>query len=59
MFLGGHATWNRLFDLTKMDPVTKRLLASTVLNAVQDFYKDPNNIRRFEEWKKEREKQND
>jgi hypothetical protein len=47
------------FDLTKMDPVTKRLLASTVLNAVQDFYKDPNNIRRFEEWKKEREKQND
>lgn len=42
-------------DLTLMDPMTKKLLASTILDAVIAFYKDPKNIRRFEEWQKERE----
>lgn len=38
----------------QMDPITKRLLFSTFLDAVQAFYQEPENRRRFEEWQKRR-----
>lgn len=38
----------------QMDQISKRLLFSTFLDAVQAFYEDPENKRRFEEWQKRR-----
>lgn len=34
-----------------------RLLCKAVLEATQRFYEDPENVRRFEEWRAAREKE--
>lgn len=47
-----------MIDVSKIPAADMRLLSSTVLDAVKRFYDNPENRRRFEAWKKEREKQN-
>ena len=42
------------FDLSQMGEADRRNLASTCLEAVKRFYEDPENIKRFEAWKKQR-----
>ena len=39
--------------------IEKKLLCSTFLDAVIRYYKDPENERRFQEWKKKRESSQD
>jgi len=38
-------------DTSQIPAVEVRLLCSTVLEAVMRFYEDPDNLRRFEEWR--------
>ena len=40
---------------TKIPAVELRVLCATVLDAVKEFYRDPENQRQFEEWKKEKD----
>jgi len=39
----------------KMPAVEVRVLCATVLDSVTAFYQDPENQRRFEEWKRKKE----
>ena len=40
-------------DTSLIPPTETRLLCATFLEAVKHFYEDPENVRRFEEWRKE------
>ena len=40
---------------TKIPAAELRVLCATVLDAVKDYYSDPENQRRFEQWKHEKE----
>lgn len=44
-------------DVSQISQVEKRILASRFYEAVKRFYEDPVNLQRFEEWKKEKGKQ--
>lgn len=49
-------------DCSKMSRLTKQLLASSLFDDLVEHFNNPDNQRRFEEWKKERqqaEKQNE
>lgn len=46
------------FDFSQIPAVERRKLGKTFLGAVERFYSDPENIRRFEEWKKSQEVHN-
>ena len=35
-----------------MNTVQSNIIARTVFKCIQDFYSDPENVRKFEEWKK-------
>ena len=39
-----------------MNEIQAKTLARSVYKAIQTFYSDPENVRKFEAWKKEREK---
>lgn len=39
-----------------MNDIQANNLARSVYKSIQSFYSDPENVRKFEEWKKEREK---
>ena len=41
-------------DLSKMSQIDRRLLSSTLYNAIKKYYENPENLRRFEEWQKKR-----
>lgn len=43
------------FDFSQIPEIECRRLGKTFLAAVERFYANPENIRRFEEWKKEQE----
>jgi len=45
---------NPRFDLSQMGKADKRNLCSTFYDAVNRFYDDPKNVRKFEAWKKAR-----
>jgi hypothetical protein len=38
----------------KIRAVDLRVLCATVLQSAEAFYKDPENLRRFEEWQREK-----
>lgn len=42
------------FDLSKISKVDRELLASTFLDAVLEFYSNPENESRFQEWLREK-----
>lgn len=42
------------FDLSQIGEADKRNLCSTFLGAVNSFYDNPANVRKFEAWKKAR-----
>ena len=44
-------------DLSKMSQIDRRLLSSTLYNAIKKYYENPENLRRFEEWQKKRGEQ--
>lgn len=53
----------KAFRMIKINPeeiskVDMQLLCMTFLDAIKEFYKDPENQRKFEEWKKEMEQKN-
>ena len=39
----------------KIPAVELRVLCATVLDSVEQFYRNPENQRRFEQWKREKE----
>lgn len=41
-------------DCTQIPCVEVNILCSTLVAAMERFYSDPENCRRFEEWKKQR-----
>lgn len=41
-------------DTSQIPAVEVQILSATFLDAVQRFYDDPENIRRFEEWRNKR-----
>lgn len=43
------------FDLSQMGEADKHNLASTFCEAVQRFYDDPVNRKKFEEWQRQRQ----
>lgn len=49
-------TLNIKIDCSKMSELSKRLLGSSVFNDLVEHFNNPENQKRFEEWKKEREK---
>lgn len=42
-------------DLRKLPPLEQARLGKTLLAAVKRFYENPNNVKAFEAWKKERD----
>ena len=44
---------------SQIPAVELRVLCQTLLESVEAFYQDPENQRRFEEWKREKEEQDD
>lgn len=40
-----------VIDPSKIPEVELNLLCASILSAVQDFYANPENVRRFEEWR--------
>ena len=46
-------------DCSKINEVTKRLIGSSLYDDLIKHFNDPENQRRFEEWKKERSEKND
>lgn len=44
-------------DTSQIPAIEVKILSSTILKAVQVFYEDPENVRRFEEWRAAREKE--
>ena len=40
-------------DVRKIPPLERRLLGGTFFKAMERFYADPNNQRRFETWERE------
>lgn len=45
------------FDISQIPAIEIQLLSATILEAAQRFYEDPENVRRFEEWRTAREKE--
>lgn len=43
-------------DISQIPKIEMDLLCATILEAAQKFYEDPENRRRFEEWKKSNSK---
>ena len=43
------------FNFDEIPNIEKRILFSRFLKRIKIFYEDPENVRRFEEWKKKRE----
>ncbi len=43
------------FDLSQIPAVERRKLGKTFLEAVERFYSDPENVRKFEEWQRGRD----
>jgi hypothetical protein len=41
-------------DTRKIPPLARKLLGRTGYEAMERFYADPNNCRRFEEWQRAR-----
>lgn len=41
-------------DTSQIPAIEVQILSATVLGAVQRFYEDPENMRRFEEWRNQR-----
>ena len=41
-------------DTSQISAVEVQILSATFLDAVQRFYENPDNIRRFEEWRNKR-----
>ena len=39
-----------------MNEIQTNILARSVYKSIQSFYSEPENMKKFEEWKKEREK---
>lgn len=46
------------FKLSDIPPADVRNLSSTVLTAVREFYKDPENRKAYEMWKEQKKHQN-
>lgn len=46
---------NIKFDFSQIPEVEARNLARAFYEAAKRFYEDPENVRKFEEWKKARE----
>ena len=44
-------------DTSQIPAIEMQLLSATILEAAQRFYEDPENVRRFEEWRAAREKE--
>lgn len=44
-------------DTSQIPAIEMQLLSATILEAAQRFYEDPENVRRFEEWRTAREKE--
>lgn len=44
-------------DISQISQVEKRILASRFYEAIKVFYENPVNLQRFEEWQKEKGKQ--
>lgn len=42
-------------DLNQIPPYQMRLLCKTILEACQKFYSDPENVKKYEEWKRAKE----
>ena len=40
-------------DTSKIPPLEGRMLGATFYKAMVQFYENPDNVRRFEEWQKE------
>ena len=45
------------FDLSQIGSADKHNLCATFLEAVERFYDDPTNRKRFEEWQRQQRKQ--
>jgi len=45
-------------DYDGMSQAQKRAMLLPLVETIREFYKDPENLRKFELWKAEREKQN-
>lgn len=45
-------------DTTKIPPLERRLLGLTFYEAMQKFYENPENVRRFKEWQKAKKREN-
>ena len=46
-----------VIDTDKIPPLELRILGATFYKAVMDFYEDPENMRRFEAWQQERNRE--
>ncbi len=44
-------------DTSKISKTDERNLAQAFLSAAKRFYEDPENVRKFEEWKREKARQ--
>lgn len=42
-------------DVNQIPPYQIRLLCKTILEACQKFYSNPENIKKYEEWKRSKE----
>lgn len=42
------------FDTTQISDIEARLLAKSLLDGYNQFYKDPENVKAFEEWQRKR-----
>ena len=42
-------------DISQIPPIQSQLLGATFFAAVKRFYSDPENVKKCEEWKKERD----
>ena len=48
---------NLNIDCSKMSNLTKQLLGSSIFSDLVEHFNNPENQKRFEEWKRQREKQ--
>ena len=42
-------------DINQIPPYQMRLLCKTILEASQKYYSDPENVKKYEEWKRAKE----
>jgi len=52
---GSGNTFGVTIDTSLIPALERKLIGGTFYNAMVRFYEDPKNLRRFEEWQKQRE----